>query len=84
MNIRLVHAINNAIIEELIIRDPSRPNNFNNKTTAECLKVIIHRSPQLRRTILTKLRDIAFEDDLEIRERAAVLQSLSIQRGAAP
>ena len=70
VDIRLVHSIADALIDELVIRNPDRPNSFNDKITAQCLETLIGRSPQLRRTIHTKLCDVAFTDDLEAHERA--------------
>jgi len=70
VEIGLVHAIVDAIMDELVIRDPTRPNHFNDKTTAECLQTLIDRSPQVRKSIQARLCDIAFADDSEAHERA--------------
>jgi len=70
VSIALVNAITDAIIDELIVRNPDRPDHFNDKITAECLQAAIDRNPQHRRKIQARLCDLAYQDDMEVRERA--------------
>lgn len=71
VEIGLINAIATSIIDRLIAQNPNRPNYyFNDEVVAECLRVTTQRNPQLRRQIQTRLCALAFQDDLEVRERA--------------
>ncbi|MCB8954766.1 MAG: hypothetical protein H6650_22410, partial [Ardenticatenales bacterium] len=69
-NIDFVRTFASAIIDELVIRNPNRPNRFDDITTANALRTTIKRSSQLRDTIMQRLCAIVFDKDAEARNRA--------------
>ena len=70
VDVGLVHSIAEAAIDELVIRNPDRPNNFNDESTAQFLQTAIGRSPQLRKVVRVRLCNMVFTDDSETHERA--------------
>lgn len=70
VSIGLANAIAFAVIEELVIRTPSQSDRFNDVVVAQCLLTLIERSPQLRSIVQEKLCYLAFQDSLEVRNRA--------------
>ena len=60
-----------SIIDQIVVRASGQPNiDFNPDIVNEVIQLAINVSPRVKNQVLLKLCDLAFQNDLDIRERA--------------